>query len=240
MKNLIGILALLLINTSVFANDSLTVQPGLKVMAKSGLKLRLNPNLDAPVLDIIQYGEEVTKTTDYVEARHPLKVNWVEGSWIKVNYENQIGFVFDGFVSQLAVPLEDAEFTASINGLSYTVYNWAHQNYEWKSTDTLTNTPMALTTLSKLGSHTLFIHDTEYTTKVELTMEEVRIMDAYHLLESMMDTKSARSIFKENTMFFAGADGSVNKIKIAGGQILIRTLDNGQIKVSCQTLHEGC
>ncbi len=240
MKNLVGILALLIINTSVFANDNKKIEPSLQVMAKSGLKLRLSPNLDAPVLEVIAYGEEVTKTDDYVEARTKLTFNWVEGSWIKVKYKNQVGFVFDGFVSQLEVPQEDAEFASRINDLGFSIYNWAHLNNDLVNSDTLSQTEAALTTLTSLGNHELFVHDTETGSKVELTLSDVRIMDAYHLLESMMDTRSARAVFKENTTFFSGTDGKVNKLKVADGQILISKLDNGSVKISCHSIHEGC
>lgn len=240
MRNLIGIIALLIANMAAFGNTTNVVDPELKVMAKSGLKLRLSPNLDAPVLDVIRYGETVTQADDFVPSLNSFKVNWVKGSWIKVNYNKQEGFIFNGFVSDLAVPSEEMEFASTIGGLSQSLYNWAYNNYDLISTDTLTDNDMALTTLSKLNGNDLFVHDTELVTRVEFTIDDIRIMDAYHLLESMMDTRSARSIFKENTMFFAGADGNLNKIKVAGGQIQVRKLDDGRIKVSCQTIHEGC
>jgi len=240
MKNLIGIIMLLLANMAAFGNTTNTIDPELKVMSKSGLKLRLSPNLDAPVLDVISYGETVTQLEDFVPSLTSFNVNWVKGSWIKVNYNSQEGFIFDGFVSDLAVPVEEMEFSSTIGGLSNALYNWAYNNYDFISADTLTDNEMALTTLSNLSGNDLFVHDTELMTRVEYTLENIRIMDAYHLLESMMDTRSARSIFKENTMFFSGADGNVNKIKIAGGQVSVKKLDDGRIKVTCQTIHEGC
>ncbi|GLR16805.1 SH3 domain-containing protein [Portibacter lacus] len=240
MKNLIGILALLLMNTLVFGNTDNNVKPELKVMAKSGLKLRLSPNLDSPVLDVIQYGESVTQTDDFVPSLEKFNVNWVKGSWIKVNYNNQVGFIFDGFVSELSVPSEALEFASTINEISQAVYNYSFHKYPWIATDTLTDNEMALTTLSILGETELFVHDSEYMSKVEATIPNVRIMDVYHLVESMMDTRAARSALKESTMFFSDASGEVNKIKISGGQITIKILDNGSVKLSCKTIHEGC
>jgi hypothetical protein len=240
MKNLIGIIALLLVNMSAFGNVLNNVTPDLKVMSKSGIKLRLSPNLSAPVLDVIQYGESLKLQEDYIPSDAVFSVNWTKGSWIKVQYQNQIGYVFDGFVSNLSVPLEGPEFASTLGGLSESLYHWAYNNYDLISADTLTDTEMALTTVTQLGDNELFIHDTEMTTRVDFTMKDIRIMDAYHLLESMMDSRVTRAVFKENSMFFAGMDGNVNKIKIANGLVSIRKLDNGDIKVSCKTIHEGC
>ncbi|WP_235296494.1 SH3 domain-containing protein [Portibacter marinus] len=240
MKNLVGILTLLLIHVSLYGNDTLVHQKGLKVMSKSGLKLRLSPSTDAPVLDIIDYGEEVFQTEDFVSSRQEIFVNWVEGSWIKVQYQNQEGFVFDGFVSELVVPSQADELASSIEDLGYAMYNYVWNHFEFKGMDTLAQTNNSMTTNTKMGRHTLFMHETPSLTQLELTFEDVRIMDVYHLLESMMDTRSARSRLKENTIFFQGGDGKVNKLKIGDGQILLKKLDSTHIKVSIKTLHQGC
>jgi hypothetical protein len=240
MKNLIGIIVLLLINMSAFGNGLSDVKPELKVMSKSGLKLRLSPNLDSPVLEVIQYGETIFLEEDSINSREAFNVSWTKGKWIKVQYENQVGFVFDGFVSSLPVPLQDTEFAATIGGLGEALYYWAYNNFDLISTDTLTDNDMALTTVTKLGDNELFLHDTELTTRIDFQMKDIRIMDAYHLLESMMDSRSSRAVLKENSMFFSGVDGELNKIKIGMGLVTIKKLENGEIKVSCKTIHEGC
>lgn len=240
MKNLIGIVVLLLINMSAFGNGLSTDKPELKVMSKSGLKLRLSPNLDSPVLEVIPYGETLLLEEDFISAEGSFSVSWTKGRWIKVQYENLVGFVFDGFVTSLPVPLLEPEFAATLDGLCQALYNWAYNNFDLISRDTLSDTDQALTTVTQLGSSELFVHDTALFTRVDLTLKNIRIMDAYHLLESMMDSRTGRTLLKENSMFYSGVDGEVNKIKIGMGQIIVKRVENGAIKVSAKTIHEGC
>ncbi len=240
MKYLIGLFAALVISTSSFGNTSMNVTPQLKVMAKSGLKLRLEPNLDSPVIDVIRYGAELEVEEDFVPLNTAFKIDWVEGKWIKVKYNGQIGFVFDGFLSKLSAPIEDAELTENINGLSYSLYEWAFNNYNFLGSDTLSDSEFATSTMNNLEGNDLFVYGSNEMARVEFTLSEIRIMDAYHLLESMMDTRSARSSLRESTIFYENAAGQLNKIKIGNGQVQIRELESGRIKISCQTIHEGC
>lgn len=240
MKGIIGIFALLLVNLSAFGNTASNIEPGLKVMAKSGLKLRLSPNLDSPVIDVVKYGSSLEKVEDFEPMLTPIKIDWVEGQWIKVKYNNQVGFVFDGFISSLSAPMEDDEFSTEINDLSYSIYSWAFRNYEIGRIDTLSDSELSTSTITTLGGEDFFMYGSDEITKIEFTLSDIRIMDAYHLLESMMDTRSARSILKENTMFFENAAGKVDKIKIAGGQVQIKTMSDGKIKIISQSKHTGC
>ena len=239
MKKLFGLFVIVLMNLSVLANH-VNIEPTLKVMAKSGLKLRLMPNLSSPIIDIVPYGSELEKTEDFVPLANKLKVNWVEGQWIKVQFNGNVGFVFDGFVSNLNVPLEDNEFSSDIDGLSYALYEWAFNNFQFEGTDTISNSEFQTTTSSILSGNQLLMYDGNTMTRVEFTIEKIRIMDAYHLLESMMDTRSARSLFKENSIFFKDSSGQLNKIKIGQDQIEVKMLESGAIKISCLSTYMGC
>lgn len=239
MKSILGIIVLLLVNLSVFGNMTSIVEPELKVMAKSGLKLRLAPNLESPVIDVINYGASLERLNDFVSTATPVKINWVEGQWIKVKYNGQEGFVFDGYVSKLSAPMEDNEFSSNLNDLSYSMYAWAFNNYVLEQIDTLSESELSTSTITSLSGQEFFMYSSNVMTKVEFTISDIRIMDAYHLLESMMDTRSTRSILKENTVFFENSVGKVNKIRI-GDQIEIKLLGDGNIKLRCQSIHEGC
>ncbi len=226
-------------NSMAFGNTIVNEEPSLIVMAKSGLKLRLTPEINAPVLGVISYGEKVEIIKDDTTSSSLFRIEWVEGTWIKVKSKGQIGYIFDGFVSILNVPLWDAEFSSDINNLSIALYTWAFNNYEFLKIDTLAKSENSITTVSNLSGNELFVHDSEQMMKVEFSISNIRIMDAYHLIESMMDTRSNRSILKENSVFFENQFGKVNRIKINGGLIVISEIA-GQIKISCQTIHQGC
>ena len=136
--------------------------------------------------------------------------------------------------------MEDDEFSTEINDLSFSIYSWAFRNFEIGRIDTVSSSELSTSTITNLGGEDFFMYGSDQMTKIELTLTDIRIMDAYHLIESMMDTRSARSILKENTMFFENAAGKVNRIKIAGGQVQIKLLSNGKVKIISQSNHLGC
>lgn len=238
MKRIFGILALLMTPFLLLAIGLNDLDPDLIVQSKSGLKLRLNPNLEAPVLSVIGYGENVKVLEDSIG--NEFNVSWVKGKWIKVEHNFQTGYVFDGFLSELPVPSYTEELGSHYKDLGFALYNYAHLNFQNLGIDTLSENENSLTTSTVLDEHELFVHEAIGIFKVELTLNGVRLMDAYNLLENMLDSRSARSILKENSMFFRDRIGLVNKVKIGGDDLKIIKLPDGRIKISSQTIIEGC
>lgn len=78
----------------------------LYVFAPSGLSLREAPNSTAKKLTIIPYRSEVTiiaQTRDYIEIVEAKQFKFSD-QWVKVKYQNQIGYAFMGYLTHHAPP----------------------------------------------------------------------------------------------------------------------------------------
>jgi len=96
----------------------------LTVMAPSGLSLRSAPTINSRLLDVIPYGSEITVIENTFEDNPFEKFDWVEGNWVKINFEGQEGFVFDGFISKLPMPNLQFEKVEDDFDFSYAVESW--------------------------------------------------------------------------------------------------------------------
>ena len=88
---------------SSFSND-FSADDTLNVFALSGLKLRSAPSVHSSVLEILQYGDQV-KVVSTLDFEKKWQIGWVKGHWIKVDFYGLEGFLFDGYLSPLPVPL---------------------------------------------------------------------------------------------------------------------------------------
>ncbi len=91
----------------------------LKVIARSGLKLREEPSLNSRVFAKMQMGDEVT-VLNTLSFERKQTIELVEGTWIYVDYHGMKGFTFDGFLSNLPTPTNDFSITELIE-LTYDV-----------------------------------------------------------------------------------------------------------------------
>ena len=67
-----------------------------KVVAKSGLKIRQSPNLDAEIITTVKFGENINIIDK--ETKNDF-VNGETGKWYKIEYENKIGFAWSKYIS---------------------------------------------------------------------------------------------------------------------------------------------
>ena len=112
MKNL----SLLFLGILITLNLSATTDPALNqgdklfVVAQSGINARAFPSTDHGVLFGIGYGEKV----EVVDAgfEESVFIDEMNGHWIKVSYGNNVGYVFDGYLSKLP-PMEYNELESS-------------------------------------------------------------------------------------------------------------------------------
>ena len=111
------------INPTFFANGQ-----QLFVVANSGLNLRATPEREAISHITIPYGELVEVLSFDQECVIIEEIEWTRGSWIKVQYEGHEGYVFDGFLSPLAVPQYHAETTIGNVSIFNLIDNWVDIN----------------------------------------------------------------------------------------------------------------
>lgn len=97
---------------STSAIDSYLANESLNVLTLSGIKLRERPG--GTVLQSIPYASKLV-TLEAKSNTFPATVEGIKGSWVKVNFNDKIGYVFDGFLSRLPPPsLTDANLRAYV------------------------------------------------------------------------------------------------------------------------------
>lgn len=238
MKKLI---CLLLFSSSfgfVFSNGPLT-EGKVHVLAFSGLKIRTAPNLDSKVLDIVPFGESI----ELIEKGSvPDVIEWISGHWSRVDYHGTQGYVFDGFLTKLPVPVRDYELTQNDLDLSYTILAWAENNFDYiQEPDTVESNQAHK--LTQYLQHNIMVTRTETDQYFKSTIEipNFRIGEAYNLVKSMLLTKNERKVFDANALFISNRDGIIDKIKIdIDKPVEIKKTHNDSIKISVVSFHEGC
>lgn len=95
--------------TQIVATDSIpaeTVPDAMYVTAVSGLTLREYPNLQSEKLAVMPLGTKVKIVK--AEGKTTMNVGGIDGAMDEVEFNNQKGFAFNGFLSKFLPPGEDA------------------------------------------------------------------------------------------------------------------------------------
>jgi len=100
MKYLPFLFSLFVFN-AVYSIDSYESNETLNVLTISGIRLRDKP--EGNVLQTISYGSKVV-TLESKNYNYPKTVEGIKGSWVKVRFNGNVGYVFDGFLSSLPAP----------------------------------------------------------------------------------------------------------------------------------------
>ncbi len=75
----------------------------LFVLSEAGLVLRSSADKNASKISLAPYGKQVTVKEENVGDK-PFELNGIKGYWVKVFYEGEEGYAFDGFLSLHPVP----------------------------------------------------------------------------------------------------------------------------------------
>jgi hypothetical protein len=241
MKNLILILITLFLGYDIQANH---FENGthVYVTAPSGLNMRTSPDTEGRVIYYLEYGDYVT-ITEYESTSHTQRIDWIDGNWVKVNYEGVEGYVFDGYLSTFPVPKYDYELYTGESDLIYPIESYfSHHFGQTSSTDTLINMESNLKVVHKLdGNKRIIKTQKPGIYKLEVYVENVRIMDVYNLLYGMFTEKYEKEKFNNNSLFIEDYDGFLEKIKVGiDSPIEIKKLKNGQIKITAYSYYDGC
>lgn len=211
MKNIILIITIGFTLSSVYANHH-PLQDPFKVIAFSGLKMRSNPSMDSKVIKIIPFGESVE-----IQERQQLNhtVEWLEGEWIKVNYEGRTGYVLDAFLTSLPIPVNDYELSQHDADITYPLLSWVEHNYNIVSkSDTIENhNHYKIVQHFEDGIH-MSRKESYHAFQVTVEIPGIRLGDAYNLTRSLLLTKLERELFEEQSLFISNSQSIVDKIKI--------------------------
>jgi hypothetical protein len=204
----------------------------LFVMANSGLTLRIEPSLDAESLGVVEFGSSVQVLNQPDSLQYTEVFNWVEGKWIFVEYDGIKGYMFDGYLSDLPIPVYEFERCQMDLDLVYPLESWAEVNLGENNSKTLEAGVLKKVTSEYVGGEKMVRSQKDDNFKLELYLTEVRLMDAYHLLQSMIDAKSRLEIFKDESIFIKDKDGDLYKVKIKlDNPIEIIKLKSGDVKI---------
>lgn len=105
VKKVLSISLLFSFVHSVYAIKSYKVSDTLYVWAKNGLFLRSEPSTTSEKLTKLEYGSELIVVEQVLKkvafSVEEFKGFRIKGFWVQVSVNNQIGYVFDGYLSKL-------------------------------------------------------------------------------------------------------------------------------------------
>lgn len=233
---------MILFHFSLLANDQPNFIEGeeLYVLAPSGLTLRAMPNKNAQSLTIVEYGSRVIVLSQPESKVHE-QIEWVEGKWLLVEYDGIQGYMFDGYLSNLDLPTYDFEFTQSDMELTYPLISWTECKYDIENVDTLTKGNINVLKYNYNNGVVLEKVLSNSYHKIDLVLNDVRVMDAYHLLFSMLSTKNANKIFKDQSIFIEDSLGELSEVKInLESPVKIKKVGDGKVKISIVSSNYLC
>ena len=211
------------------------------VTAQSGLHLRTSPDVYATSLKVIDLGSEVT-VVELADSLQAQTIDWVSGHWVLVEHDGDQGYIFDGFLSTLRVPSYEWEKCQLDLDMIYPLEQWADLNHLTMSTDTAEGSFMTRVTDRYEGGNKLIKVNSGDIYKIELYLQDVRIMDAYHLLQNMLDDKARLRTFHNQSIFIEENDSSeLQRIKVKlDNPVDIRKLKDGTVKISIHSQEYPC
>ena len=205
----------------------------LYVVANSGLSLRLEPNKSGEVLVVADFGSSVSVLNQPDSVSYFDKVDWVEGNWVYVEYDGITGYMFDGYLTDLPLPLYEFEKCQLDLDLIYPLESWSELNLGEFEQKVIQAGVLKKETNKYLGGEKMIRSQKEDDFKLELYLNDVRLMDAYHLLQSMIDTNAGVEKFKNQSTFINDREGDLYKVKIElESPIILRKLKSGDIKIT--------
>jgi len=230
----------------VFYSQSWAVEPydsgtSLYVTAYSGLHMRTAPDARANSVMVLSHGDrvEVLEQPDSLVAQ---KLDWVTGHWILVSHEGEEGYIFDGFLTPLNIPTNEWEKCQLDLDMIYPLEQWTEINHLLLKTDTVEGVYITRVTdyfedgtkLVKTNSGDIY--------KIELHLKDVRMMDAYHLLQSMLDDRPRIRTFQNESIFIEEAHNTdLKRIKVKlDNPVDIRRVNEDTIKISIHSQEYPC
>ncbi len=191
----------------------------LRVNAKSGLKLREEPSLNARVFTTMDFGEEVT-VLNTLGFQRTQTIELVQGNWVYVEYRGFKGFAFDGFLTDLPLPtsnfdlLELIELTADVVTDSVAIGDHGQEK------------------TVKIYENGIEVNniDGEGGVFIEVVLPDTRLSEAYVLcmntipdFEEMMKTMRVKRDDERNIVAYKSQyDYKEVQIKAVGGKVVVR------------------
>lgn len=243
IKRVVAIVLMVLFYIQMWATNVQGFIEGtqLYVVANSGLTLRTAPSLSAESLGVIEFGSSVEVLNQPDSIQHYDKMNWVEGKWLYVECDGVTGYMFDGYLSDLPMPIYEFEKCQLDLDLIYPLESWAEINLGNSESDIVEAGVLKKVTDRFIGGEKLVRTQKDNDYKIELYLNDIRLMDAYHLLQSMIDTRARLETFKDESTFIEDREGNLHKVKVnLDNPIEIRKQNSGDIKIIIRSENYMC
>lgn len=259
MKIFLITLLLLCTVSSSFAVGDYSTGDYLYNWAISGLNMRTKPDAKSSKIINISFGEKVKIVDDQpysypfrytmVKSKNPdSTVQWeIDGHWVKVEYLDQVGYVFDGYLSKLPVMTNAPEHNPYLSLeliKEYGEKNWGGLseettintlNFEDKSRDPDKGHSSSYTLTFKNGAYYEDVEES-FSGYVTLFVKDISLEEAYLIFNALtgfeykLKVNGERENYgmgahltsqKEDELHFIGAGmTSINIKKVDGGVII--------------------
>ena len=243
MKKLIAVALMIIFYVQLWGNSDQGFIEGtqLYVVANSGLTLRMEPHKNSESLGIVDYGSVVEVLTQPDSVENYERLNWVDGKWLFVEYDGVTGYMFDGYLSDLPMPIYEFERCQLDFDFIYPLESWVDVNLGESETNRVEAGLLTRITQEFIGGEKLVRSQKEDSYKLELYINDIRLMDAYHLLQNMLDTKLRLETFKSESTFIEDREGDLYKVKIdLDNPVEIRKLKSGDVKITIRSDNYAC
>jgi hypothetical protein len=222
--------------------SNIEIGNALNVTAESGLKMRTSPGLDSKVITVIPFGEAVEILADFLEEPNTETIEWVEGTWRLVSYDEYEGYVFDGFLTHLPIPYYEFEQSIEDLDLTYPLLSWTDYHYDViAQPDTTISKERTKVTQQYSDGVVLKKYDNRYLYKVQVELENTRMMDAYQLLQNMLLDESEKITFRNKSLFIQTKNIELDKITVeVDNPVEIRKIGDNKVRITVFTFNEGC
>lgn len=198
----------------------------LQVFHPEGLKLRESPGFMAPASITIHYGEKVIVLKSYSgDADKAVTIDKIPGHWILVRFQENSGFVFDGYLSRLPIPALTGNVHACDNGFTGVLKEYALTAFAKSGKmDTIeTNRSNGKTAkidyiqpLQDSGRfiiHNFLFKSAKYDNYTglagELILGNIRITDAFTLMGSLLNYCTYGKFFIDRARFEENEKGDI-------------------------------
>ncbi len=186
------------------------------VSANSGLNLRLSPG-NGVIIKKLYLGDRVEILEDIDCLGFMERIEWVDGEWIRVKHNEDIGYVFSGFLTTLPIPISEGEYTHG-NQLIHPFEQWIENNFEIQAAkDSFIRSNLKEVAIEFEEGSTLKKIITPSQVHLEFEVGEVEIMELYQILFAMLTEKSSQQHFLRNSVFVEDYSGEINKVDILIG-----------------------
>lgn len=191
----------------------------LNVLAVNGLNMRSQPDSKARIVTKVMYGKRVEVME---KTKTELQLGWIKDNWIKVKYRGREGYIFGGYLSELAAPtgLSETKLLADL------LPTYCANAFKPKGAPILTK---EVETDGDVLNHALHVFAGGQELEIEQRKERrttklllnSTILETYVLLEALLK-QSGNTQLLDELRFVKGKDGNLLRINDAAGTVSIK------------------